>query len=130
MPVYFRYVAGNIVDVSTLETTLSEVRAYGVDVQYTIVDAGYYSEKNIRALYESEISFVMRMVPNRKIYKDLVRAYADDIEDTKYLVKYRDRFIYIKRVEIDFFGKIGYAFIAKDIDRKHDEVKKYIRGAL
>ena len=130
MPVYFRYVAGNIVDVSTLETTLSEVRAYGVDVHYTIIDAGYYSERNIRALYGSEISFVMRMVPNRKIYKDLVREHADDIEDAKYLVKYRDRFIYIKRVEIDLFGKIGYAFIAKDIDRKHDEVKKYIRGAL
>jgi hypothetical protein len=130
MPVYFRYVAGNIIDVTTLETTLSEVRAYGVDVHYTIVDAGYYSEKNIRALYGSEISFVMRMVPNRKIYKDLVREHADDIEDAKYLVKYRDRFIYIKRVEIDLFGKIGYAYIAKDIDRKHDEVKEYIRGAL
>ena len=130
MPVYFRYVAGNIVDVSTLKTTLSEVRAFGVDVRHAIVDAGYYSEKNVRALYESEISFVMRMVPNRKIYKDLIRQYADDIEDARYLVKYRDRFVYIKRVEVDLFGKPGYAFIAKDIDRKHDEVKKYIRGSL
>lgn len=50
MPVYFRYVAGNIVDVSTLKTTLSEAGAYGVDVSYAIVDAGYYSETNIRAL--------------------------------------------------------------------------------
>lgn len=130
MPVYFRYVAGNIVDVSTLKTTLSEVQAYGIDVRYAIVDAGYYSEINIRALQKSEISFVMRMVPNRKIYKELINKHVADLEDAKYLVKYRDRFVYIKRVEIDLFGKTGYAFIAEDMDRKHDEVKKYIRGAF
>ena len=40
------------------------------------------------------------------------------------------KFQYIKRVEIDLFGKTGYAYIAEDMDRKHVEVKKYIRGAL
>jgi transposase len=130
MPIYFRYVAGNIVDVSTLKTTLSEVAAHGIDVWHAIVDAGYYSEKNIRALQESQISFVMRMVSNRKKYKVLVSEHASDIEDAKYLVKYRDRFVYIKRVEIDLFGKTGYAYVAEDMDRKHEEVKKYVRGAL
>jgi hypothetical protein len=130
MPIYFRYVAGNIVDVSTLKATLSEVAAYGIDIWHAIVDAGYYSEKNIRALQENQIAFVMRMVPNRKKYKELVGEHAGDIEDAKYLVKYRDRFVYIKRVEIDLFGKTGYAYVAEDMDRKHDEVKKYIRGAL
>jgi transposase len=130
MPVYYRYVAGNIVDVSTLRTTLGEVQAYGIDVRYAIVDAGYYSEINIRALQESGISFVMRMVPNRKKYKELISEHMADLEDAKHLVKYRDRFVYIKRVETDLFGKTGYAFIAEDMDRKHDEVKKYIRGAL
>lgn len=130
MPIYFRYVAGNIVDVSTLKTTLSEVAAYGIDVWNAIVDAGYYSEKNIRALQENQISFVMRMVPNRKKYKELVSEHAGDIEDAKYLVKYRDRFVYIKRVEVDLFGKTGYAYVAEDMDRKHEEVKKYVRGAL
>jgi len=130
MPVYFRYVAGNIVDVSTLGTTLSEVRAYGVDVRYAIVDAGYYSEKNIRLLQKHRISFVMRLVPNRKKYKALINEHATDLENAKYLVRYRERVLYIKRVEIDLFGKIGYAYIAEDIDRKHDEVKKYIFGAI
>jgi hypothetical protein len=130
MPIYFRYVAGNIVDVTTLETTLDEVRMFGLDVYCAIVDAGYYSEKNVRALQDKGILFVMRMVPNRKLYKELVRTHAPGIEDAKYLVRYRDRFLYIKRVEIDLFGKIGYAYISEDIDRKHDELKKYMRGAL
>jgi hypothetical protein len=130
MPIYFRYVAGNIVDVTTLETTLDEVKMYGMDVYCAIVDAGYYSEKNVRALQSNNIAFVMRMVPNRKIYKDLVQKHAPDIEDAKHLVRYRDRFLYIKRIEIDLFGKVGYAYISEDIDRKHDEIKKYMRGAL
>lgn len=130
MPIYFRYTAGNIVDVSTLETTLNEVRAYGVDVEYAIVDAGYFSEKNIKELQSRHISFVMRMIPNRRMYKELVKAHAVDLEDAKYLVKYRERFVYIKRIVIDLFGKDGYAYIAEDIDRKHDEIKKYISGAL
>jgi hypothetical protein len=130
MPIYFRYAAGNIVDVSTLETTLRELRAYGMDVRCAIIDAGYYSEKNIRALQGSEIPFVMRMVPNRKKYKELIAEHAGDLEDAKYLVNYRGRYVYIKRTETDLFGKTGYAYIAEDIDRKHDEVKKYIGAAL
>lgn len=130
LPLYFRYVAGNIVDVTTLKTTLSEIRTYGVDVNYAIVDAGYYSEGNIQELQDAQISFIMRLIPNRKLYKDLVAKHAVDLEDAKNLVKYRDRLVYIKRVPIDLFGKEGYAYIAEDIDRKHDEIKKYVRAAL
>ena len=130
MPIYFRYVAGNIVDVTTLETTLDEVKMYGMDVYCAIIDAGYYSEKNVRALQNKGISFVMRMAPNRKLYKELVQVHAPGIEDAKHLVRYRDRFLYIKRVEIDLFGQVGYAYVSEDIDRKHDETKKYMRGAL
>ena len=46
MPIYFRYVAGNIIDVSTLITTVSELEQYGVSVRHAILDAGYFSEKN------------------------------------------------------------------------------------
>jgi transposase len=41
MPIYFRHVAGNIVDVSTLVTTVGELQQYGVSVDYAILDAGY-----------------------------------------------------------------------------------------
>jgi hypothetical protein len=33
-------------------------------------------------------------------------------------------------VEVDLFGKSGYAYVAEDIDRKHDELKKYIGMTL
>jgi len=130
LPLYFRYTAGNIVDVTTLKTTLCELHAYGIDVEHAIIDAGYYSEANIKELQSHQISFVMRLIPNRKLYKDLVAQYAADLEDAKNLIKYRERLVYIKRISIDLFGKVSYAYLAEDIDRKHDEIKKFARAAL
>jgi len=130
LPIYFRYVAGNIVDVSTLQTTIAEIREYGIDVHHAVVDAGYYSEKNIKALQTDGISFLLRMSTNRKLYKELITKYGPGLEDAKYLVKYRGRFVFVRRVEIDLFGKIGYAYVSLDIDRKHDEIKKYFNQAL
>ena len=72
MPVYFRYCPGNIVDVSTLCTTVAELSQYGVSTDYAIVDAGYFSEDNVKELYRNGIRFVTRLAPNRKIYKQVV----------------------------------------------------------
>jgi hypothetical protein len=87
LPLYFRYVAGNIVDVSTLVSTLAELDCSGIDVDYAIVDAGYYSEKNIREMQAAAISFITRLKPNLKLYKALVANHAHDIGASKYLVK-------------------------------------------
>jgi hypothetical protein len=125
LPLYFRYVAGNIVDVSTLVSTLAELDCCGIDVEYAIVDAGYYSEKNVRELQEAIISFIMRLKPNLKLYKALVSDHYKDIGKSKYLVKYQNRFLHIKSVEIPLFGRMGYAYICQDDDLKHIQEKDY-----
>lgn len=126
MPLYFRYATGNIVDVTTLKTTVAELGEYGIDITQAIIDAGYFSEKNIKELYRCNIAFITRMKCNLKLYKNLADEHKSDLENAKHLVKYRERFVYIKRVQINLYGKTGYAYIGSDIDRKHDEVKKYI----
>ncbi len=98
MPIYFRYAAGNIVDVATLKTTLQELSAYGIDVNFAIVDAGYYSEGNIREMQEADISFIVRLIPNRKLYKDLIAEHIETLADAKNMVSYRQRLLFIKKV--------------------------------
>ena len=127
LPLYFRYVAGNIVDVSTLKTTLAEMRCSCIDVDYAIVDAGYYSGKNIKDLQDASIAFITRMKPNLKLYKSLVASHAQGIGSSKYLVKYQNRFLHIKSVEIDLFGKAGYAYVCQDGDLKRTLEKEYYR---
>ncbi|MCL2458534.1 MAG: transposase [Desulfobulbus sp.] len=73
-PLFFRYNAGNMPDVSTLWATVLELKALHVDVGMTILDAGYFSEKNVAALGAAHIPFLTRLAPNRKLYKQLVAA--------------------------------------------------------
>jgi transposase len=91
------------------------------------VDAGYYSGKNIKDLQDASISFITRMKPNLKLYKTLVASYAQEIGLSKYLVKYQNRFLHIKTVEIDLFGKNGYAYVCQDDDLKRTLEKEYYR---
>lgn len=59
-PLYFRYVAGNIIDVSTLKNTMIELGKMGVKSTFALLDAGYYSEDNIKNLYLDKIDFLTR----------------------------------------------------------------------
>jgi hypothetical protein len=130
LPLLYRYSAGNIVDVTTLKSTLLELEAYGVNVDFSIVDAGYYSEKNIRALYENNIRFVTRMKPNLKLYKKLVADNIDALESRENAVFYRDRLLYIKCVPLEVFGYQAYAYVAIDHQRRSDESYSYLKKVI
>ena len=125
-PLYFSYKAGNIVDVSTLSNTIAELSQIGVNTSFALVDAGYYSEDNIKELFEKNISFLTRLPSNRVMYKTLITEQSSELEDAKNLVIYGKRALYIKCVEADLFGYKGFAYIACDIKRKGDEIAKFL----
>jgi len=135
MPLFFRYNAGNIVDVTTLRATLAELDAFGVNVDYAIVDAGYYSENNIRSLYgdndESKaIPFLTRIGSNLKLYKQLVSEHATDLSQAEYMLMQRGRLLSVKRVDIDLFNHRAYAYVALDHARREEEIHKYAKAVL
>ena len=130
MPIYFRYCPGNVIDVTTLKRTMAELKESGVNTKFAILDAGYYSDENIRELFEGHISFVTRLKENRVLYKDLVSKHLPDIQDKKNLVDYNGRYVYIKCVECDLVeGYKGYAYICLDIERKSSETHKLFQQA-
>jgi hypothetical protein len=124
MPIYFRYCPGNIVDVSTLCTTIAELSQYDVSVDYAIIDAGYFSENNVRELYLNKIHFITRLAPNRKIYKEVAESQLSDILSAKYAVRYGNRLIYLKKVKVDVYGNPGYAYIGVDADSRNQQMKR------
>ena len=127
LPLLYRYNAGNIVDVSTLKATILELATYGVSVDFSILDAGYYSEKNIKALYAERIRFITRLSPNLKLYKELVKNYADTLESHDNVVFYRERLLYILRVPTQLCGHDAYAYVAIDHQRRADEMYTFMR---
>ncbi|MDP2766961.1 MAG: transposase [Candidatus Methanoperedens sp.] len=130
LPLYFRYLPGNIVDVSSLSTTVEELKKFGVKSSFVLVDAGFFSETNIKGLYTEVIDFLTRLPSRRKLYKDLVKQEAQDIETFKNAVKYGKRALFVKQKKIDLYGKEVYAHIILDPERKGQETKKVLINAL
>jgi hypothetical protein len=124
MPIYFRYCPGNIVDVSTLCITIAELSQYNINVDSAIVDAGYFSEPNVKELYENGIHFITRLAPNRKIFKEVTKKHLHDISSAQYAIRYGGRLVYMKKEKIDVYGYEGYAYVGVDMDSRNSQVKK------
>jgi hypothetical protein len=126
LPIYFRYCPGNVIDVSTLVSTIKELKQNGVNTKFAILDAGYYSEDNVRRLYQNKISFMTRLPEKLNLYKNLLKDNLDGIQKKENFVNYNDRYLYVKCVEIADVvdGNKGYGYIGLDIMRKSDEDRK------
>jgi hypothetical protein len=101
LPLFFRYIPGNVVDVSTLTKTIKELRSYNIDTKFATLDAGYLTDENMRELFEGKVSFVSRLKENRKIYKTVAECESHDLEQKCNLVEYNSRYVYIKRVRVE-----------------------------
>ena len=130
MPIYFRYCPGNIVDVTTLCTTITELTQYGVSIDYVIVDAGYFSEENITELYKKSIQFITRLAPNRKLFKDIVAKEIGELISSKNAIRYGERLVYIKKVKTEIYGYECYAYIGIDMDKRNTLYKRTIFNAM
>ena len=129
MPLYFRLVAGNIVDVSTLTTTFSLMKNFGVEPAFAVMDAGYYSSDNVKSLCKSKISFLSRLPAGRKLYSQMIEQTSQTLENPENIVVYNKRSLYIQKVKVDLYGYVGYAYICCDIKQKGVKLDKFLRDA-
>ena len=129
LPLYFRYCPGNVIDTTTLIRCLEELKAQGINVKFAILDAGYYTDDNIRELLDNKISFVTRLKGNLVVYKDLVKEHLNSLESKENLVEYNGRYVYLKRVPIKLNAHNAYAYIGLDIERKSSESRKTFQRA-
>jgi transposase len=136
-PLYFRYMAGNIVDVTTLKVTISELSRLGVHTQYALLDAGYCSADNIKLLCDNNISFLTRLPSGRTIYTQAITDTAETIETSEYFQIYGERALYIQKITViiaidDENNKkyYGFAYVCCDIKRRAEEISKYMPTAI
>lgn len=130
LPLFFRYLPGNVVDVSSLRVTVEELKKFGVESSFVLIDSGFFSEDNIKGLYTEEIDFLTRLPSSRIIYKELVRQEAGKLESFDNAVRCGERALFVKQKKIDLFGKEVYASIVLDPERKGRETKKLLLEAL
>lgn len=127
-PLFYRFLPGNITDVSTLQTTLIELKAMGVQNSFLLMDAGYFSESNILDLYERKINFLTRMPAGRKVYNDIILNESIGIENLENANIMGSRSYFVKSVTIDLYGKKAFVFIILDPERKAKETKDLLQN--
>ena len=128
-PLMFRAIPGNIVDVSTLSRTITLLSEYGMPTDFSLLDAGYFSNENADLLYKSGIDFVTRLPErNRTLHDEILKKGQPDLRRKENLVKFRDRYVYIKRVECHIGNdrNLAYAYIGFDVDGSGDTNHKVI----
>lgn len=132
LPLFFRYIAGNVIDVNTLARTITELKANGVNTKFAILDAGYYTGKNADVLLDAKISFITRLKSNLKIYKKIVAENLAGLESRENLVRHNKRLVYMKAVSCMIGEKEdrpAYAYLCKDLNMKHELEKHLVEKA-
>ena len=127
-PLFYRLLPGNITDVSTLQTTIIELKAMGVQNSFVLMDAGYFSESNILDLYDRKIDFLTRMPGGRKIYNDIILNKTSGIENLENANILGSRSYFVKSFEIDLYGKKAHAFVILDPERRAKETKELLQN--
>jgi hypothetical protein len=123
-PLYFRYVKGNILGVSSLANTITALAQYGIEVDHCILDAGYYCGDNIEDLDYWKIPYLLRLRAGNILYRDLIKSHVDGLDTYKNRVLYGSRVVFIKCVPIDFHGNRAFAYVAIDLDAQADERRR------
>lgn len=127
LPLFMRYVPGNVIDASTIKRTLLELKGLGVDVKFALLDAGYYTGKNADALYEAKVSFVTRVHENNKVFTEAVDTYRTGLETMENLVRHNGGLYYIKQIDVMLGSKSNrkaYGYLCLDITTQTHELRK------
>jgi hypothetical protein len=126
LPIFFRYLPGNMIDNSTLITTIDLLKMYNIDIKFIIMDTGYYSRENIKLLIKYNIPFITRMISNTKIYKELTQKYAKNVKENGTITSYRNRGFLGKKIEIQLYDEPFFAYIIYDPKKGADIDNKLI----
>ena len=124
-PLYFRYIPGGILDVSSLTTTDAEMKQLGINSTLTILDAGFFSEDNIISLCDDNTGFLIRVPANRSFYHDLIES-SQDIENPDLSAVYGKRIMFIKTGRMKYGNHDVYVHTVLDPERRGRELRRYL----
>ncbi|ABR49269.1 transposase, IS4 family protein [Alkaliphilus metalliredigens QYMF] len=79
LPFYYRKLAGNISDVKTVKNLLADIDLLGLGKVKLVMDRGFYSEKNINALYQNHVKFLMATKVSLKFVQQELNKVRDNI---------------------------------------------------
>lgn len=136
IPLYYRAVPGNVVDVSTLERVFLHLDSLGIEVASCIMDAGYNSGDNLDLFYDKDhrckIGFITRVGSGDKAFKEMVSEELGSLDEKENLVRYEDRYLFIKKKKVMVGSRKdnpAWLYLGLDLGRMSDEQHKLLKRA-
>ena len=80
LPVYYRKLPGNITDVMTITNLLAGVEYLDLKTTKIVMDRGFYSAKNVNALYKAHHKFVIGAKISLKFIQDQLKTERTDFD--------------------------------------------------
>lgn len=121
LPFYYRKLAGNIPDVTTVKNLLADMDFLGYKKIKLVMDRGFYSEANINGLYQNHLKFLIAT----KLSVKFVKTELDKARDTIRLWKnYNSKYglyVHTARVNWDYSQERPYKG-----DTVEDERRMYL----
>lgn len=133
LPLFFRYVPGNVIDASTIVRTVHELKQMHINTKFALLDAGYYTKENADALIDAGISFVTRVHSNHKIFMQAMNDQRDSLESEGNLVLYNGRILYIAETSIMIGRKEdhnAYGYLCLDTAMQNEGRKQLVSKAV
>ena len=122
-PVFYRVVQGSIVDKTAFMDT---VNAAGCSDCIIIADKGFYSKKNVSALINAGMKFILPLQDNTV---NVEAAFYENIDDNKWdgVFSYNKRAVWFRKRSSGNKGNYIYTF--RDDSRKAELVGHYVERA-
>jgi transposase len=80
LPFYYRKLAGNIPDVSTVKNLLNDFQVLGFDKIKLVMDRGFYSEANINGLLGEHLKFIVAVNTSHTFVQQQINKVYDTIQ--------------------------------------------------
>ncbi|NDB82134.1 MAG: hypothetical protein EB127_05235 [Alphaproteobacteria bacterium] len=129
LPIYFRAIGGDISDISTLKTTVHEIKQLGLNADSAILDAGFCSKKNLQFMCEENLDFVTRLPKSHNIFYDLVDD-ANLKESIATSVTYGDRSVFVSSKEATIYGNTIFVHVILDLSKKSKDINSILKNKL
>jgi transposase len=130
LPIYFRAIGGDIADISTIKTTVAEIKKLGLKTDSAILDAGFCSKENLQFMCEEKINFITRLPRSHKIFYELIKQTKYMMESSKNAITYADRVVFVKSKQVNLYGHNMYAHVFLDPSKKAKDTNLLLKNKL
>ena len=133
IPLNYRFSLDNVIVATTVKEFFFQLNKIGIDIKYSLLDAGYYNKSNADELIKYKIPFITRIANSHTIFKDTFDNCRSKLETPENCFLYKGRIFYIQTVEVKLglnHDHLAYGYFCLDLTKQNGDRTKLTEEAI